>query len=128
MREKPVVRVRRSGALLVAALIAFVGALPIAGLRWAWAPILLVPLVVGVYAWRAGTDVFPDFLRVRAMVGSTVVPFDRVVEFAPNERRQVAALLDNGHMIKLTGVNRDNLPDVLRAAGRAPAPAPEEDQ
>src|SRR5205085_17856 len=43
VRKKPVVRIRRSGALLVAALIAFVGTVPLAGVRWALAPILLIP-------------------------------------------------------------------------------------
>jgi hypothetical protein len=116
--RKPVLRVRKTGALLVAAVIAFVGALPVAGVSWALSPILLIPAAAFVWAWRAGTDVYPDELRVKALFGSTRVPWARVTELAPDQRGQVAALLDNGNMIKLTGVTRDNLPRVLAAGGQ----------
>jgi hypothetical protein len=115
VRNKPVLRVRRSGALLVAALIAFVGTVPFAGASWALSPILLIPLLAGVWAWRAGTDVYPDRLRVRALFGSTTVPWDRVAELAPDQRGRVSALLDNGNVIRLTGVTRENLPAVIAA-------------
>ena len=120
--SKPLLRVRKTGALLVAAGIAFVGALPLASVRWALAPVLLIPAAVYVWAWRAGTDVFADRLRVKALFGSTQVPFDRISELAPDARGQVSALLDNGHMIRLTGVTKANLPGVLAVAGVA-APA-----
>jgi hypothetical protein len=118
MRSKPVLRVRRSGAVLVAALIAFVGAVPLAGARWALAPLLLIPLLVGIWAWRAGTDVFADRLRVRALFGSTSVPWDRISELAPDDQGRVSALLDNGNVIRLTGVTTGNLSQVLVAGGQ----------
>ena len=111
-------RVRKSGAVLVAALIAFVGTVPLAGARWELTPILIIPLAVGVWAWRAGTDVFRDRLKVRALAGSTVIPWARISELAPDERGRVAALLDNGNVIRLTGVTRAILPAVLAAAGQ----------
>jgi hypothetical protein len=125
--EKPVLRVRKSGALLVAALIAFVGTLPLAGARWELTPLLLIPVVVGCWAWRAGTDVYPDRLRVRALVGSTEVPWSRIAELAPDERGRVAALLDTGSVIRLTGVTRTNLPSVLRAADQQVSSPPQPD-
>jgi hypothetical protein len=125
--EKPVLRVRKSGALLVAALIAFVGTLPLAGARWELTPLLLIPLVVGCWAWRAGTDVYPDRLRVRALVGSTEVPWSRIAELAPDERGRVSALLDTGSVIRLTGVTRTNLPSVLRAADQQVSSPPQPD-
>jgi Bacterial PH domain len=115
VRAKPVLRVRKSGALLVAAVIAFVGAIPLAGARWELTPILLIPVAVLLWAWRAGTDVYPDELRVRALFGTTRVPWARVAELAPDSHGQVAALLDNGNVIRLTGVTKDNLPRVLDA-------------
>jgi hypothetical protein len=118
VRKKPVVRIRRSGALLVAALIAFVGTVPLAGVRWTLAPILLIPLLALVWAWRAGTDVYPDELRVRALVGSTVIPWSRITELAPDRQGRVAALLDNGNVIRLTGVTRDNLATLIAAGGQ----------
>ena len=118
MRNKPVLRVRRSGALLIAALIALVGTVPFAGTRWELAPILLVPLLVLVWAWRAGTDVYPDRLKVRALFGSTTVPWARVAELAPDRGGRVSALLDNGNVIRLTGVTRDNVDTVVAAGGQ----------
>lgn len=117
MSRKPLLRVRKTGALLVAAVIAFVGTVPFAGASWALSPILLIPAAIFLWAWRAGTDVYADQLRVKALIGSTRVPWERITELAPNERGQVSALLDNGNVIKLTGVTATNLPRVLAAGG-----------
>jgi hypothetical protein len=111
-----VLRIRRSGALVVAALIAFVSTVPVAGTRWELSPILLIPLLAIIWAWRAGTDVYPDALRVRALFGSTTVPWSRVTELAPDPRGRVSALLDNGNVIRLTGVTAANLPAVIAAS------------
>src|SRR3954468_2373568 len=97
VRSKPLLRVRKTGALLVAAVIAFVGAVPLAGAGWAWAWILLIPIAAFAWAWRAGTDVYPDELRVRALAGTTRVPWQRITELAPDPAGRVSALLDNGH-------------------------------
>jgi hypothetical protein len=118
VRKKPVLRIRRSGALLVAALIALVGTVPLAGARWALAPILVIPLLALIWAWRAGTDVDRDALRVRALFGSTVVPWSRVAELAPDRHGRMSALLDNGNVIRLTGVTTANLPAVIAAGGQ----------
>ena len=108
-------RVRRSGAVVVAALIALVGTVPLAGARWQLTPILLIPLLALIWAWRAGTDVYRDALRVRALFGSTTVPWARVAELGPDQQGRVSALLDNGNVIRLTGVTTANLPAVLAA-------------
>jgi Bacterial PH domain len=115
VRNKPMLRVRRSGAVVVAALIALVGTVPLAGARWQLTPILLIPLLALIWAWRAGTDVYPDALRVRALFGSTTVPWARVAELGPDQQGRVSALLDNGNVIRLTGVTTANLPAVLAA-------------
>lgn len=117
MRNKPVLRVRRSGALVIAALIALVGTVPFAGTRWELTPILIIPLVILVWAWRAGTDVYPDRLKVRALFGSTTVPWARVAQLAPDRGGRMSALLDNGNVIRLTGVTKDNVDAVVAAGG-----------
>jgi Bacterial PH domain len=114
--SRPVLRVRKSGALLVAALIALVGTVPLAGARWSLAWLVLIPLAVLLWAWRAGTDVFTDRLRVRALLGSTVVAWTDVAELAPDDRGRVSALLTNGNVLRLTGVTTANLATVLAAA------------
>jgi hypothetical protein len=125
VRRKPLLRVRKTGALLVAGAIAFVGTVPLAGASRALLWVLLVPAAVIVWAWRAGTDVYPDELRVKALVGRTRVPWSKIVELAPDERGRISALLDNGNVIKLTGVSRDNLQRVLAVAGQKVGPAEE---
>ncbi|MFG1602541.1 PH domain-containing protein [Actinoplanes sp. NPDC049265] len=124
---RPALRVRKSGALLVAAVIALVGTMPVAGARWSLAPIILIPLAVLVWALRAGTDVYPDRLRVRALFGSTTVGWDEVTELAPDERGRVSALLVNGRVLRLTGVTTVNLPAVLAAAGHEVSSPPTPD-
>jgi hypothetical protein len=121
VRNKPVLRVRRSGALLVAAVIAFVGTVPLGGIRWAFTPILLIPLLAVIWAWRAGTDVFPDRLKVKALFGSTEVLWARIAEIAPDQQGRVSALLDNGNVIRLTGVTTANLQTVIDAGGQSVA-------
>jgi hypothetical protein len=118
VRRKPLLRVRKTGALLVAALIAFVGTVPVAGASRGLAWILLIPAAVVVWAWRAGTDVYADELRVKALFGRTRVPWASIQEMAPDQRGQISALLGSGNAIKLTGVTRDNLPRVLAVAGQ----------
>ncbi|GGK98787.1 PH domain-containing protein [Mangrovihabitans endophyticus] len=118
MSNKPVLRLRKTGALLVVALIAVVGTVPLAGARWQLTPLLLIPLLFGFWVLRSGTDVDATSLRVRALFGTTEVPWSRVRALAPDERGRVSALLDNGHMIHLTGVTRQNLPAVLAAGGQ----------
>ncbi|WP_106125791.1 PH domain-containing protein [Pseudosporangium ferrugineum] len=116
--RKPALRVRKPGALIVAALVAFVGTVPFAGARWQLAPVLLIPLAIMVWAWRAGTDVDAEGLRVRALAGSTFVPWSRVAELAPDPRGRVSALLTDGKVLRLTGVTTTNLAAVLEAGGQ----------
>ncbi|PRY31295.1 PH (Pleckstrin Homology) domain-containing protein [Pseudosporangium ferrugineum] len=118
MSRKPALRVRKPGALIVAALVAFVGTVPFAGARWQLAPVLLIPLAIMVWAWRAGTDVDAEGLRVRALAGSTFVPWSRVAELAPDPRGRVSALLTDGKVLRLTGVTTTNLAAVLEAGGQ----------
>jgi hypothetical protein len=116
--RKPALRVRKPGALFVAALIAFVGTVPFAGASWQLVPIMLIPLAILFWVLRAGTDVSPDGLRVRALFGSTVIPWSRIDQLAPDPRGRVSALLTDGKMIRLTGVTTANLPAVIAAGGQ----------
>ena len=59
-----------------------------------------------------------ELMRVRALLGNTTVPWERITELAPDRSGQISALLDNGHVIRLTAVTTDNLPKVLAAGGQ----------
>jgi hypothetical protein len=110
-------RFRQNGAFLVAVMIAFVGTIPLAAMSWAFAPLILIPLMVGGWAWRSGTDIDAHELRVRALFGTRHIPWTRVVEVAADPRGGVSALLTDGHAIRLTAVRDTDLPAVARATG-----------
>ncbi|WP_067505499.1 PH domain-containing protein [Actinoplanes sp. TFC3] len=126
MSRKPVLRVRRSGALVLAAFIAFVGTVPFAGVTWQLAPLLLIPLAVMVWAWRAGTDVFPEGLKVRALFGSTTLTWPQITAFAPDERNRISVRTNDNRVVPLTAVTTDNLPAVLAAGGQEVSSPPED--
>jgi hypothetical protein len=119
-------RFRQNGAVLVAVMIAFVGTIPLAGTSWALAPLVAVPLAVGIWALRSGTDVDDAGLRVRALFGTHAVAWSRVVELAADPRGRVSALLTDGHVIRLTAVRATDLPAVVRASGQQLGAGPAE--
>lgn len=129
------VRFRPHQAILVAAVIAFIGAIPVvfgpelpsdpatdpAGadtVRWWALPLLLIPVAVFVWALRAGTDADGDGLRLRAMFGSRRVPWSAVRELAADDRGRAVALLDSGHAVALPQVRAADLPRLVAASGR----------
>jgi len=64
------VKFRYNAGIAIAGLVAFFGAIPVATVRWYLTPILLVPLAVLIWGWRAGTDADANGLSVRALLGS----------------------------------------------------------
>jgi Bacterial PH domain len=112
------VRFRHHQAILVAAIIAFIGAIPVAGAAAYLAPILVVPLAVAVWAWRAGTDANPRGVRVRALFGHRDVPWSAIAELGTDPRGRVLARRHDGSVILLTAVTRADLPRLVGASGR----------
>ena len=119
MSSSDVVRFRHNQAILVAAVIAFIGALPLANARWYLAPVLLVPLAVGVWAWRAGTDADARELRVRALAGQRRIGWDHVVELATDPRGRAVARLDDGQQVLLPAVRGTDLPRLVSSTGQS---------
>ena len=123
------VKFRHNAAIAVAGLIALLGAVPLATVRWYLAPILLLPLAVIVWGWRAGTDADRDGLSIRALFGARRLPWARISGFVPADRR-VIAMLDGGKSVVLPAVTPADLPKLLAATGEQPdtgedRPAPE---
>ncbi|NLU79522.1 PH domain-containing protein [Micromonospora sp. HNM0581] len=111
-------RFRHNQAILVAAIVATIGALPLASSRPYLLPVLLVPLSVAVWAWRAGTDADMRGLRVRALAGERQISWDQVVELAADPRGRAIAQLDDGRRFVLPAVRGEDLPRLVAAAGR----------
>jgi hypothetical protein len=112
------VRFRHSQAILVAAVIALIGALPLASARWYFLPVLLVPLTIAVWAWRAGTDADARELRLRALLGQRRISWDRVVELAADHRGRAVVRLDDGERLVLPGVRGAELPRLVAVTGQ----------
>jgi hypothetical protein len=119
-----VVRFRYSAAGTVAGIIALIAALPLATTRWYLAPIALMPLTVAVWAWRAGTDVDGNGLRVRALLGSRFVAWSQVRGLTPGPRRRVYAVLTGGTALRLSAVSETDLRRVIEAGGQPLATSP----
>jgi hypothetical protein len=114
------IRFRYNSALAVAGVIAVIGGLPLLKASLWFAPILLIPLAVAVFGWRAGTDVDDRGLVVRALLGNRRILWTQVDALVPRQRG-VQAVLANGHSINLPGVTRSDLPKI--AAINEPAEA-----
>ncbi|MGC4793532.1 PH domain-containing protein [Micromonospora saelicesensis] len=124
MSKPDTVRFRYNQAILVAAIIAFVGALPLANARDYLLPVLLVPLAVAVWAWRAGTDADARELRIRALVGQRRIDWDQVLELTTDQRGRAVARLDDGRQVTLPAVRGTDLPQLVAATGQSLPDAP----
>ncbi|MGW9193271.1 PH domain-containing protein [Micromonospora chersina] len=118
MSRADTVRFRYNQAILVAAIVAFIGALPLATARWWLLWVLLIPLALGAWAWRAGTDADARELRLRALVGQRRVPWTRVAELTADARGRAVARLDDGETLMLPAVRAADLPRLVSATGQ----------
>jgi len=110
------VRFRHHTGLAIAGLVATIGAIPLASVRWYLTPILLIPAAVAVWGWRAGTDADESGVTIRALLGQRRLPWSRIAGFAPVGRR-VAAVLEGGGTVTLTAVTPADLPKLVAASG-----------
>jgi hypothetical protein len=111
------VKFRHSSAIAIAGLVAFFGAVPVATFRWYLTPILLVPLAVLVWGWRAGTDADAGGVSVRALLGTRRLPWARITALVPAGQRVVVAVLDGGASVRLPAVRPADLPKLVAASG-----------
>ncbi len=114
---------RYHAALAVAGLIALIGAIPVASAAWYLLPILLIPLAVAGWAWRAGTDAAPDGLVVRALLGRRRIPWSSVAELGADARGRAYATLVDGKAVPLPAVTAADLPQLVAATGHRPPQA-----
>jgi hypothetical protein len=117
VRPQAKVKFRRSAALAVAAGITVIGAVPLLAESVWFLLVLLVPLAITIWAWRAGTDVDQRGFTVRALLGSRTVPW-AAVDGLVCDGRTVQARLANGAMVPLDAVRPEDLARVVQASGQ----------
>jgi hypothetical protein len=110
-------RFRHSSALAVAGVIALIGAVPMLGASLYFAPVLLIPLAVIVWGWRAGTDADERGLVVRALLAKRGIPWTQIDALVPDQGK-VQAQLANGHLITLPAVGKNDLTKLIEASGK----------
>jgi hypothetical protein len=112
---------RKPAALAVTAVLALIGSVPLAS-EGGWLVIIpLVPLMVAVWAWRAGTDVNAYGIRVRSLLRNRVVTWEDVQALVPDQRGGVIAALTDHTALQLTAVRVADIPRILKASGKTPA-------
>ncbi|MEV4624568.1 PH domain-containing protein [Asanoa sp. NPDC049573] len=127
------VRFRPHQSILIAAFIAFVGVLPIAfgpnlpgdavsadggtPVRWAFVPLLLIPIAVFVWVLRSGTDADASGLRVRGLLATKRIPWSEIRELATDNRGRAVALLRDGYAVNLASVKQDDVSRLVAASG-----------
>jgi hypothetical protein len=112
---------RKPSALAITALLALIGSVSLASEGGWLALVVLIPLTVAIWAWRAGTDVNTYGIRVRALLGNRVVSWDEVQALVPDQRGGVVAVLTNETALRLTAVKETDLPRILAASGKTAA-------
>lgn len=119
MSRADTIRFRHNQAILVAAIVAFIGALPLATARWWLLWVLLIPLAIAVWAWRSGTDADSRELRLRALLGERRIAWERVAELTADPRGRAVVRLDDGELLVLPAVRAAELPRLVSATGQA---------
>ncbi|KXK63210.1 chemotaxis protein CheW [Micromonospora rosaria] len=123
MSRADTVQFRHNQSIVAAAVIAAIGALPLASARWYLAPVILVPLAVVFWGWRAGTRADARELRLRGLVGQRRIGWDRVAELFADPRGRGVVRLDDGTMLHLPAVRGTDLPRLVAVTGRTTTPA-----
>ena len=129
-------RFRYNASVTLAALVAALGAIPLAAAGfynrthsapwWAYVLllVLLLPIGVAVWGWRAGTDAGQDGLRVRANgLAWTPVAWSEIVGIVPQGRR-VYAILTDDRAVPLPAVSPSDIERLVAASGAQLTPEP----
>jgi hypothetical protein len=116
-RTGQVLQFRHSSALTVAAFVTAITGLSLGAWAVPWLPLLVLPVAVAVWSWRAGTDVAPAGVTVRAALGSRRIAWSEIDRIATNPDGRVVAYLTTGTAMVLPAVSRADLPAVVAVAG-----------
>ena len=116
-------RMRMSRTALLAVLVLFVCALPLAASA-AWTPVfLLIPLLAAAWVLRVGVDVDDEAVTARSLVGSRRVPWTQMAGIRVGERAALWLVTTGGTEVRLPVLRARDLPRLADVSG-GPIPAP----
>ncbi len=111
-------RFRYSSATTVAAIISAISGLSFGTYAPYLLPLLIIPLGLAVWTWRAGTDADAAGLTVRNGLRGRHLPWPTVTGLTADPRGRVQAQLDSGASVRLTAVTAADLPRLVAASGQ----------
>lgn len=113
----PVARVRITRSALLVVFFLALCVSPVA-LSSAWlATLFVIPLVLLAWVLRAGVDVDPQGVTVRALLGQRRLSWDDIVALRLSRRGDVRLALRDGRTIRLPVVRTRHLPLLAAASG-----------
>ena len=117
MTAPATVQIRTTRVALIAVGFAALCLSPLAVYKPWTLPLFLIPVVVAAWVVRAGVDVDPSGLTVRALVGERRVDWARVRGLRVRPRGAVEVVLLDGPAIRLPSVRARHLPVIAAASG-----------
>lgn len=97
----PVARLRMPRSALVAVVVLVACTIPLASVsRWLLL-LFVLPAAVGAYVWRSGADVSSAGVLVRATLGSTWVPWERVAGLETRRRGELWLVRKDGTAVRV---------------------------
>lgn len=114
--SRPAVRLQMNRISLVPAVVAVVGALPLATASLWLLFVLLVPVAWITYVLRSGVDIDDDGVVVRALFGSLHVPWTRITGVLVGKRRELSLATTEGSTIRLPNLAVRDLTRIYAAS------------
>jgi hypothetical protein len=123
--EAAVLRIRPSPAALPAVLVLTLCVIPLGTAKpWLFG-LFVVPLLALAWVLRAGVDVAPAGIAVRAVLGRRQLAWSDVVGLRAGDRGDLWLVLDGGRRLRLPTARARHLPLIAAASGgRLPNPLP----
>jgi hypothetical protein len=119
------VQLRSNRSALLAVLALAVCTVPLATAAPWLAVLFMIPLVALLWVLRAGVDVDPDGVTVRALLGSRRVGWAEVAGLRAGSRGDLRLVLASGTELRLPVARARHLPLIAAASGgRVPDPSP----
>ena len=119
-----VVQIRASRVTLLPVLFLALCLSPLAVYRVWLLWLFAVPLLLALWVLRAGVDVSPGGVVIRALAGSRRLPWSEVAGLRIGRRGEVSVVTAGGGALRLPAVRARHLPLIAAASGgRVPDPA-----